>query len=109
MFFGHGNVQHAGSGQKGKYEFWYHPCLLPEAVGIKILVAYGYWMQWEVRNKYKVLLGDENPLFMSDEKNGADGSLSSNMISLEMAGGKNENSDMIVWSEYSMGSSVEKD
>lgn len=47
-----------------------------------VAIVYGGWMQHEGQNVQSIPLAYGMPLYMSDEKNGADSKLSANMASV---------------------------
>lgn len=63
---------------------------LKDATGL----AYNDSMQCDVRNKRKALLGDVNPLYLSDEKEDADYKMSKNTVTVQMTGVGDENSSI---------------
>lgn len=86
VFFGHGNVQHAGGGWEINHWLWYHLYLIPKDVDLKDAVtsAYGDSMQRNVQNKREIFLCDLDPYYLSNEKERAADNVSRNTTIMDM-------------------------
>lgn len=109
VFFGQRSVQHGGDGWKENHCLRYHLYSIPKHVEFKDAVGFSYVdsMQEKMQGKCVVLLSFEYPLYMSDEKGGADNSLSSNTNTVDMTGDGDKNSATDVWPDHSRGASTE--
>lgn len=66
-----------------------------------VAVAYSNLMQREVHNKYKVLLGDVDFFYPSEEEESADDKISGNTVTVGKTGERDENSVINPRPDYS--------
>lgn len=98
----HGSVQYVGDGRKANHGVRNPVHRILEDMDLKDVVAFSYnnSKQIDVRNKRKVLLGNVNPLYLSDENENADDSMSKTKDTANMTEEGDENSGLDVWPDY---------
>lgn len=81
---------------------WYHRylTLVDKDLNDAAESEYDDSMPCDVQSRSEALLGELGPSYMSNEKKGADGSLSTNIINVNMAGDDDENSGVAQWPAY---------
>lgn len=86
--FGDRKVKHRGGGWKINHGLRYNPYQIHEDVALTGRVAFVYSdsVQHDVRDRRKVLLGDANLLYVSDEKKRAENMMSRNTATVNMLG-----------------------
>lgn len=110
VVFKNGNAQHAGGGWEGSRCLRNHLYLVWADVDLKdgAMFVYGDSMQRELQNKREFLLGDLNPLCMSDEKDAADDNEPRKIVSVWMTAEENNHSVIDVWPDYSTDTPIEE-
>lgn len=74
----------------------------------EVSFPYGELMQGNLQNKYRGLMDDLVRLYLTDEKDGADDSMSNNLVTVENLRKRDKRSDTDVWQVYSVDRPIEE-
>lgn len=100
VFFGNAKEQYRGVESKEKHGLRYHLYLIPEGVDGNHAVVYGKWMHCDVHNKFEVLSGNVDRLYIFDDKVGPDYNVTTNSTTVVIAKEEGESTTIDVLRDY---------